>query len=128
MRKIKFRAKTDVYGKEPRYVYGLLECDHDSRVGHESEESWRIREADGRCYAIDPETISQLLWIDDFGNEIYEGDKFVIVDEDGTELTLPFVAKMTSTVAELYNKPEGWMPLEYKIKRWEVEKFEKILE
>lgn len=117
--KIKFRAKTDVYGMEPRYVYGLLECDHDSRAGHESEESWRIREADGRCYAIDPETISQLVWIDDDGAEIYEGDKFVIVNDEGEVLTLPFVAKLTSTVAELYNKPEGWMPLEYGIKRCE---------
>lgn len=120
--KIKFRAKTLSDDCGAQYVYGLpshyIAASEDDEGESDFVDHWFIKSEDHlHTFEVDPETIAQLLWVDDFGNEIYEGDKFVIEDEDGTELTLPLLAKMTSTVAELYNKPEGWMPLEYKIKR-----------
>lgn len=71
MRTIKFRGKNVITGE---WEYGYLW--KDDIIG-----DCYIREGNGGDHRVDPETISQLVCIDDNGYEIYEGD--YIQDDEG---------------------------------------------
>lgn len=77
-REIKFRARRVTDGQ---WVYGDL-------VTKDIYHSCTIREAGVIVYGVDPETVGQYVGRKDAaGNDVYEGDIFRHVDNDGEEHT-----------------------------------------
>ena len=66
MRRIKFRGKGLLPDYKGKWVYGYYK-----KYAHGKD---YIEDEHGNVFLVDPETVSQLVFVADSGDEIYEGD------------------------------------------------------
>ena len=109
MRKIKFRAKelytnTWVYGHYT--AGGYLRCNGELTVRHLIQSSV--------FHDVNPDTVGQFTgMIDRFGNEIYEDDIDLNIDEEGTEIGRVMYSEAFGKFICIYSEASGnWFDFE----------------